>query len=200
VHIGATVAARSVKLLERLPNPDEPETRKNWWQELRMEIRSHCRSLGCNVVLGYRESTTISDDVAVLSAAGTACVINLQFTTEFPGNDESGQKIIKTQTTTIYNPKDLMTSSLDRQEFEPSVIGTKIVTDVPKVEIPDTESNSNGNEIPVKRKNTPEPLNNSAGSTAGGASAPNSMCSMCHVPYKASSLLPIRLKKCNICK
>lgn len=60
LHLGATVAARSVKLLERVPNPDEPETRDTWWNELRMEIRSHCRSLGCNVVLGYFESTTIS--------------------------------------------------------------------------------------------------------------------------------------------
>lgn len=60
LHLGATVAARSVKLLERVPNPDEPEVRDSWWTELRMEIRSHARSLGCNVVLGYAESTTIS--------------------------------------------------------------------------------------------------------------------------------------------
>lgn len=60
LHLGATVAARSVKLLERVPNPDEPEVRDSWWTELRMEIRSHARSLGCNVVLGYAECTTIS--------------------------------------------------------------------------------------------------------------------------------------------
>lgn len=60
LHIGATVAARSVKLLERVPNPDEPEIRDSWWTELRMEIRSHARSLGCNVVLAYSELTTIS--------------------------------------------------------------------------------------------------------------------------------------------
>lgn len=60
LHLGATVAARSVKLLERVPNPDEPEVRDSWWTELRMEIRSHARALGCNVVLGYSEATTIS--------------------------------------------------------------------------------------------------------------------------------------------
>lgn len=59
-YLGATVAARSVKLLERVPNPDEPETRDSWWTELRMEIRSHARALGCNVILGYSEETTIS--------------------------------------------------------------------------------------------------------------------------------------------
>ncbi|EDX14214.1 GD21093 [Drosophila simulans] len=79
LHLGATVAARSVKLLERVPNPDEPEVRDSWWTELRMEIRSHARSLGCNVVLGYAETTTISDDVCVLSATGTAAVINMVF-------------------------------------------------------------------------------------------------------------------------
>ncbi|XP_055305715.1 C2 domain-containing protein 5 isoform X2 [Sitodiplosis mosellana] len=80
LQLGSTVCARSVKLLERVPNPDEPETRDFWWTELRMEIRSHARALGCNVVLGYIEITSISDDVCVLSAIGTAAVINTQFT------------------------------------------------------------------------------------------------------------------------
>lgn len=39
---------------------DEPETRDSWWNELRMEIRSHARAIGCNVVLGYSEVTTIT--------------------------------------------------------------------------------------------------------------------------------------------
>lgn len=60
LHIGATVSARSVKLLERIPNLDQPELRDLWWTEIRMEIRSHARTLGCNVVLGYSELTTIS--------------------------------------------------------------------------------------------------------------------------------------------
>lgn len=60
LHMGATVAARSVKLLERVPNPDEPESRDIWWKEIRMEIRSHAKSIGCNVVLGYTEVSTIT--------------------------------------------------------------------------------------------------------------------------------------------
>ncbi|TMW51981.1 hypothetical protein DOY81_002971 [Sarcophaga bullata] len=87
LHIGATVAARSVKLLERVPNPDEPEIRDSWWTELRMEIRSHARSLGCNVVLGYSELTTISDDVCVLSATGTAAIINMSYNRSISQND-----------------------------------------------------------------------------------------------------------------
>lgn len=87
LHLGSTVAARSVKLLERVPNPDEPEIRDSWWTELRMEIRSHARALGCNVVLGYSEETTISDDVCVLSATGTAAVINMSYNIETSQND-----------------------------------------------------------------------------------------------------------------
>nr|CAD7424059.1 unnamed protein product [Timema monikensis] len=76
-HLGGTVSSRSVKLLERITNLEEPETRDAWWTEIRMEVRSHARALGCNVVLGYSEHTSICDDVCVLSASGTAAVINL---------------------------------------------------------------------------------------------------------------------------
>ncbi|KAM7293620.1 C2 domain-containing protein 5 isoform X1 [Ixodes scapularis] len=74
--IGGVVSARSVKLLDQINNPDEPETRDAWWTELRKEIRSHTRSLSCNVVLGYIETTNICDEVAILSASGTAVLLN----------------------------------------------------------------------------------------------------------------------------
>ncbi|XP_037506507.1 C2 domain-containing protein 5 [Rhipicephalus sanguineus] len=74
--IGGVVSARSVKLLDQINNPDEPETRDAWWMELRKEIRSHTRSLGCNVVLGYNETTNICDEVVILSASGTAVLLN----------------------------------------------------------------------------------------------------------------------------
>ncbi|XP_046438599.1 C2 domain-containing protein 5-like isoform X2 [Daphnia pulex] len=81
VHIGGTVSARSVKLLDRINNSEgEPETRDNWWTEIRMEVRSHARALGCSVILGYEEHTSISDEVCVLSASGTAAVVKLQHT------------------------------------------------------------------------------------------------------------------------
>lgn len=56
---GGAVSARSVKLLERITNIEEPESRDTWWSELRMEIRTHARALNCNAVLGYTESTSI---------------------------------------------------------------------------------------------------------------------------------------------
>ncbi|XP_076262270.1 C2 domain-containing protein 5 isoform X2 [Rhynchophorus ferrugineus] len=76
VNIAGSINARSVKLLERISNVEEPESRDTWWSEIRMEIRSHARSLNCNAVLGYTESTSICEDVCVLSACGTAAVID----------------------------------------------------------------------------------------------------------------------------
>lgn len=67
MHLGATVSARSVKLLEKAAEKDDVETRDAWFNELRMEVRSHAKSVGCNVILGYSEATSVSDDVIVLS-------------------------------------------------------------------------------------------------------------------------------------
>uniref|UniRef100_A0A8C6R7S8 C2 domain-containing protein 5 n=1 Tax=Nannospalax galili TaxID=1026970 RepID=A0A8C6R7S8_NANGA len=79
VHVGGVVSARSVKLLDRIHNPDEPETRDAWWAEIRQEIKSHAKALGCHAVLGYSESTSICEEVCILSASGTAAVLNPRF-------------------------------------------------------------------------------------------------------------------------
>ncbi|KAG8513805.1 C2 domain-containing protein 5 [Galemys pyrenaicus] len=71
VHVGGVVSARSVKLLDRIHNPDEPETRDAWWAEIRQEIKSHAKALGCHAVVGYK--------VCILSASGTAAVLNPRF-------------------------------------------------------------------------------------------------------------------------
>ncbi|CAG2054877.1 unnamed protein product, partial [Timema podura] len=112
-HLGGTVSSRSVKLLERITNLEEPETRDAWWTEIRMEVRSHARALGCNVVLGYSEHTSICDDVCVLSASGTAAVINL----DADGVTGSGQHHTRATTQHLHSRGELMTTSLDRTEF-----------------------------------------------------------------------------------
>uniref|UniRef100_A0A3B3Y5V4 C2 domain-containing protein 5 n=1 Tax=Poecilia mexicana TaxID=48701 RepID=A0A3B3Y5V4_9TELE len=76
VHVGGVVSARSVKLLDRIHNPDEPETRDAWWEEIRQEIKSHAKALGCHAVVGYSENTSICEEVCILSASGTATILN----------------------------------------------------------------------------------------------------------------------------
>ena len=42
-------------------------------------LHTNVRCLGCNIVVGYTEETSIWDDLVVLSASGTAVVGNLNF-------------------------------------------------------------------------------------------------------------------------
>ena len=56
---------------------DDHEIRDAWWIELREEIRSHARTLGCQAVLGYSEVTTIHEEIIVLSAIGTAANLSI---------------------------------------------------------------------------------------------------------------------------
>ncbi|XP_045779186.1 uncharacterized protein LOC123876855 isoform X1 [Maniola jurtina] len=74
VHIGGTVCARSVKLVDA---GGESPARAAWWAELRTELRAHARALRCTAVLAYSERAAVREDVCVLSASGTAAVINL---------------------------------------------------------------------------------------------------------------------------
>ena len=62
---GGLVCCRSVKLLEG-ELEDNRTQRENWWQEIRQEIRSHARCLGCNIVVGYTEETSIWDDLGTI--------------------------------------------------------------------------------------------------------------------------------------
>src|SRR5690242_17725220 len=67
---GGLVAARAVKLLDT--RNANTKVRDKWWTEIRTEIKLHAKTMNCTTVLGYIETTTIINDVCVLSAYGTA--------------------------------------------------------------------------------------------------------------------------------
>jgi hypothetical protein len=74
--VGGLVIARSVKFLGKLEATlSDQETREGWWEELRDEIRMHAKSLCCSHIVGYSENCTVIGDVCVLSAVGTAAVM-----------------------------------------------------------------------------------------------------------------------------
>ncbi|XP_063712159.1 C2 domain-containing protein 5-like [Symsagittifera roscoffensis] len=77
--IGGLVCARSVKLLDRMEDPEKSLMRDNWWLELRIEIKSHMEAFSCNCVVGYSEYTTMYEDLMVLSAMGTAANLDPAF-------------------------------------------------------------------------------------------------------------------------
>ncbi|XP_068082905.1 C2 domain-containing protein 5 [Anabrus simplex] len=172
VHLGGTVSSRSVKLLERITNLEEPETRDAWWTELRMEVRSHARALGCNVVLGYKENTSICDDVCVLSASGTAAVISLQYS-------EADGSVQHPLARPLLHNKELMTTSLDRTDFERD----RLLTQKADVSFP----------LMVSHK----ARSHSDGTDGDMAS----MCSVCHIPYSESSVpFHVTMLKCAVCR
>ncbi|XP_055637373.1 C2 domain-containing protein 5 [Toxorhynchites rutilus septentrionalis] len=189
LHLGATVSARSVKLLARVPNPDDPETRDMWWNELRLEIRSHARAIGCNIVLGYSEATTISEDICVLSAIGTAAVINLQ-----PGE---GDILNSTKTQGSSVNKELMTSSLDGQYFEKDLGCSDNLNSQKNVDTAlnsTTESNTLKESSETYFSEKPMAMQNATQSA-------NKMCSICHMPYSQKSIpFRINMMKCPLCR
>ncbi|XP_059489511.1 C2 domain-containing protein 5 isoform X3 [Neocloeon triangulifer] len=172
IRFGGMVCARSVKLLER--NTEEPESRDLWWHELRMEVRSHARALACNVVLGYREESSISDDVCILSATGTAAVVNMHHR---DGSRISSRKF-KTRST---KSKDTDTSNVS-EENEDEKQTSKINIE-----------NFNKFLSPQGRR--------SKVSLADGQSPLPPQCTMCHVPYSlANSPMPVNAIRCAVCK
>lgn len=76
LRLGGIVTARAVKLLDKMDNPDETDARDAWWNELRDEISAHARALGYTAVVGYSETTSIANNLCLLTATGTAAIIN----------------------------------------------------------------------------------------------------------------------------
>ncbi|XP_035219692.1 C2 domain-containing protein 5-like [Stegodyphus dumicola] len=176
-HVGGVVSARSVKLLVQINNPDEPETRDAWWTELRKEIRSHIRALGCNVVLGYMETTNISDDICVLSASGTAAVLST--------SDSESANI---------NNTPVLAMSLQPR---PSLVTTSVTSDYDK-----TKDTVKEKEKPLKIDvNLANQVKQTHLHDWADDTSKSSGCRICHIPYSESSIpFPTNLVRCNVCR
>lgn len=108
-NLGGIVSARSVKLIEN----DDVETRDAWWDELRDEVKSHARVLGCSHIIGYQEQATINDELIVLSAVGTAA--NLDMTAFTPGFFDTNKNISRSGSISrsyVDNPMDNLSTSI----------------------------------------------------------------------------------------
>ncbi|XP_014215544.1 uncharacterized protein LOC106644517 [Copidosoma floridanum] len=198
LHIGGYVSARSVKLLERISNLEEPEGRDSWWTEIRMEVRSHARALACNVVIGYREETSISEDVCVLSGTGTAAVINLHST----GQDQDNVLITHVQ--------GQMTASMDSDKLAGAVApekrsGPKDASEVASVVTANSVSNSQ--QLPIcMPASAADPATRSAKQRHTSESNEHEPvyplnCGVCHLPYNKSSMkFQVSVSKCAMCR
>ncbi|KAK3931805.1 C2 domain-containing protein 5 [Frankliniella fusca] len=223
--IGGTVSSRSVKLLERITNLEEPETRDTWWKELRMEVRSHARALGCNVVLGYSENTSICDDVCVLSAAGTAAVISLQYSgcaNTTATEKHQGLQVIPAQVDPG-NVEQIVTVANEQQQLpnqgqtQPSLSQVQTTTPVVQVQKQSSAAKVSHDRVTMttsldrndfekdrslssgKAESTSGGKTRNLSESADGDSPPG--CFMCHIPYSESSVpFRVRMMKCAMCR
>ncbi|XP_075226369.1 C2 domain-containing protein 5 isoform X2 [Lycorma delicatula] len=207
LHIGGVVTARSVKLLERMTNLTEPESRDSWWTDVRMEVRSHARALGCNVILNYSENTTICDDVCVLSVSGTAAVISLRgecslmSSTPFidPPEQQSGLPVqpkypnVTSNTTTV--------ASSFGSEIESKPIAT---TPQPQLAVPQKHDVGGGGAVTsinvVNRcRTTGRQRHSSESQELGDISG--LPCSFCHIPYNHKTApFHLNVYRCSVCR
>jgi len=190
IHVGATVSARSVKLLDKSTNSEDMETRDSWFNELRMEIRGHAKSLGCNVVLGYNETVSVNDDITILSATGTAAIINLHYSDNNNHNEDGGDA----KTSKTVNPKELLlTTSLEETMQTVEENSQKIVISS------DIDEKLNGEDINNVLNNVSA---NTSGNSAINGNHASQSCNICHIPYSRSSIQigGANIGKCCICK
>lgn len=78
VRLAGVVMAHSIKSVPKGSSEEKARTtRDKWWSELRAEVKSHARFVGCQYVLGYRETTVFYNDVILLTASGTAANLKM---------------------------------------------------------------------------------------------------------------------------
>lgn len=157
-----------------------------------------------------------SDDVCVLSAAGTAAVINLQNTAQEPDNALISR----------IHQREITTTSLDRTDFEreraqQKTVATKVNDKSEKSEkndsksekgtdLPKSESKSEKTDGKISAERVEEPMNNGGQESKAKLAEivvehplphPPTTCSVCHLPYSENSV-PFRVKimKCAICR
>nr|KAG5702953.1 hypothetical protein BaRGS_034726 [Batillaria attramentaria] len=172
VSLGSMVSARSVKLLDKIHNPEEPETRDMWWGEIRTEIRSHARSMNCHAVLGYIEQTTICGDIIILSASGTAARISFDL--------EQGSQGTQLLQPTVLAPGPTVSGDQQHSSEREKDKEKRLTVDI-----------GLANQLAQIRL---------AGNIEGPEELADN-CALCHIPYRTSTLpFPVNLSPCAFCK
>ncbi|RXG51440.1 C2 domain-containing protein 5 [Armadillidium vulgare] len=172
VHIGGTVSARSVKLLDRGHLPEEVDSRDSWWAQLRTEIRSHA-----------------SDEVCVLSATGTAAVINVSYQENETVTGIPPSKALKDTVSASYEKKDSEMSSSKNSIRDSQQQQNVVCRSHPNVMEDIGEGSGSFNSMGIKLPSQPSPRPG------------YSPCSMCHIPYmETSNPFNVKIIKCEVCR
>eukprot|EP01135_Chromosphaera_perkinsii_P005613 Nk52_evm27s355 gene=Nk52_evmTU27s355 len=184
--IGGVVSARSVNLLNKIQEPDEPETRDAWWLEVREEVKSHARTLGCSAIVGYKESSTICDELCILSGTGTAVILHPEL---FGGANAMGGGSSNTRGGAGRSSKRMSRYSMAMDDDSD---GSNESSEDEVEEVPAEMIITH----PVSRK-----ISVGSKTTKYSEEARNSICSLFHIPYYRKSVpFPMGLVKCSMCR
>ena len=174
MRLGGVVSAKAVKHLGTLRV--DQATRDSWWFELREEIKAHAAALNCSSVLGYTETTTIFEDICILTAYGTAANCGRLRTCEIENVDNA---IAAASVSPLHGT--IEKEEADRGDIPKLATSTELPNTIPKF-TPQFSSSKNKRRGFTKKKR-------------------NAFCSSCHIPYTLGKA-PFRMNlvACEICK
>ncbi|CAH8508322.1 unnamed protein product [Heterobilharzia americana] len=220
-HFGSVVASKSVRLLDK-NSPAGIQFRDAWWLELRSEIVTHMRSIGCDAVLAYREECAIYEDVCVLSSYGTGVQLNPKWSptsldpTRVTGSlgltsvtlQTASEKILGSVTT----PKNFFYDNDAISVDNPCVYNCSsgMTTSNPSVHVPLSEitpvpSPSSYTNKEPNRQSSPQSFVANQQKTRNHYQRTKPDCHICHLPstFETNSTrtaFPITSSRCAVCK
>ncbi|GAM29096.1 hypothetical protein SAMD00019534_122720, partial [Acytostelium subglobosum LB1] len=213
VYIGGIVATKSVKILKK---SNSQEKRDGFWNEIRNEIKTHARSLGCNYIVGYTETTTIqqSEDLCIFSATGTAVILDFSVSPQqhsgHPHHHNNNNNNMLRKMSKIEDSSEDLSSSYKKLAIQPSSVDKQGLlaagsTGAQKRK-PVTRSGSMSGSIEDTPDSFTDPhirRSNIAHSTHGKPrkNISRTGCSICHIPYsREDSPFPGSVVACAVCK
>lgn len=188
--IGGLVTARGVKIIDM--DDDEDEVRDAWWHELRDEIESHAEALGCSYVVGYTETTTIDDDLYILTACGTAANLDVERISSLGYDEDENSGAMAS--TDVGNEQNRPWSGLD----SPVDDTASVVSQLGNGGIHRQSSTTGGDSIVRERSRM-----------SMSAAEPKNLrpkrhrkpCSICHISYsRHGTPFPMSYTKCGRCR
>ncbi|EFA77124.1 C2 calcium-dependent membrane targeting domain-containing protein [Heterostelium album PN500] len=218
-HIGGLVSTKSVKILKK---SNTQEKRDSYWNEIRNEIKTHARSLGCNYIVGYCETTAIqqSEDLCLFSATGTAVV--LDFSSHHSSSSHGHSSSLSRKISKMEDSSEDLSGSYKKLSLvsQQQVVGSAGSGNPLVKRKPITRSGSISGSVEdlpdsytdhhIRRSNISSQTNNNSHkhrkttNTGGGGSSATKLregCAICHIPYpKDDSPFGNQHVKCAVCK
>ncbi|CAH8839206.1 unnamed protein product [Trichobilharzia szidati] len=218
LHFGSVVASKSVRLLDK-NSPAGIQFRDAWWLELRTEIVTHMRTIGCDAVLAYREECAIYEDVCILSSYGTAVQLNPKWNPSCLCSNKVTSSAGSTSVTLQKATEKILGSSPNNSAFnyQYSAIQTdvnsqqsELTASNPSLYMPSSESTpvpspSTSNNKRPYHETTPDKFFSHRREPYNPYKLVRTDCRICHLPSASESssvrlAFPITSSRCAVCK